>query len=147
MTEAFLDAVVDTILPGERAGSDVSPGASPLPPGTRAGVRLKPKDAAQEAVLQLIARHAGGEEAFTRASFSTRTAVLETVESESFDGFRALVSCLLQDYYEAPSVLAAMGWRESPAQPLGHDVPEADEATLRRLDKVRARAPLWRQSN
>jgi hypothetical protein len=147
MTNAFLDAVVDTILPGERARSDASPGASPLPPGTRAGLRLKPKDAAQEAVLQLIAGHAGGEEAFTRASFSTRTAVLETVESESFDGFRALVSSLLQDYYEAPSVLAAMGWREAPAQPLGHDVPEADETTLRRLDKVRARAPLWRQSN
>jgi hypothetical protein len=147
MTNAFLDAVVDTILPGERPGSDASSGASPLPPGTRAGVTLKPKDAAQEAVLQLIAQHAGGEEAFARASFSTRTTVLETVERKSFDGFRALVSSLLQDYYEAPSVLAAMGWREAPAQPLGHDVPEADEATLRRLDKVRARAPLWRQSN
>ena len=73
--------------------------------------------------------------------------MLEGVETESFQRFRALVSSLLQEYYEAPSVLAAMGWREGAAQPLGHEVAEADEATLGRLDKVRARGPLWRQSN
>lgn len=147
MTNAFLDAVADTILPGERAGPDAAPGVSPLPPATGAGITLKPKDAAQEAVLRLIAQRAGGEEAFMRASLSTRSTVLGAVETENFDAFRALVSSLLQDYYEAPSILAAMGWREGAAQPLGHEVPEADEATLRRLEKVRARGPLWRQSN
>jgi hypothetical protein len=144
MKNGFLEAVADTILPGERADPDAAPGASPLPPGSRAGVTLKRKDAAQGAVLQLIARRAGGEDAFTRASLSNRTTVLETVEHENFEGFRALVSSLLQEYYEAPTVLAAMGWREGAAQPLGHEVAEADEATLRRLDKVRARGPLWR---
>lgn len=144
MTKAFLDAIVDTILPGEHAGSDAAPGASPLPPGTQAGVVLSSKDVVQHGILRRIAECAGGEEAFARASFRERTALLETVERESFDAFRTLISSLLQDYYEAPSVLAAMGWREGAAQPLGHEVPEADEATLRSLDKVRARGPLWR---
>jgi hypothetical protein len=147
MKDGFLEAVADTLLPGEPAGSDVACGASPLPSATQAGVTLKPKDAAQKAVLRLIAQRAGGEDAFVRASLSSRTTVLEAVESESFEAFRALVSCLLQEYYEAPSVLAAMGWREGAAQPLGHHVPEADEATLRRLDKVRGRGSLWRQSD
>ena len=144
MTNAFLHAIVDTILPGEHAGSDPAPGTSPLPPGSQAGVILSPKDAAHQRVLGIIAERAGGEEAFTRASVPKRTELLEAVEKESFEAFRALASSLLQDYYEAPSVLAVMGWREGAAQPLGHEVPEADEATLRRLDKVRARAPLWR---
>jgi hypothetical protein len=108
---------------------------------------VRPKNAAEEAVLRLIAERAGGEDAFARASLPARTEVLEAVESECFNDFRALVTSLLQDYYEAPSVLAAMGWREGAAQPLGHAVPEADDATLARLDKVRARGPLWRQAD
>ena len=140
MMNAFLSAIVDTILPGEPPGS----GASPLPSGTQAGLVLRSMDHGQEAVLRLIAARAGGEEAFARASFAERTVVLETVEKESFDMFRALVSSLLQDYYETAGVLTAMGWREGPAQPLGHAVPQADAATIERLDKVRARGPIWR---
>ncbi|MBV9113509.1 MAG: hypothetical protein JOY67_11880 [Hyphomicrobiales bacterium] len=141
MMSAFLDAVVDTLLPGEHQASS---GASPLPSGTQAGVVLEAKSAEQDTILQMIAQRAGGEEAFARAPLSARTDVLASIEKESFDAFRTFVSNLLQDYYEAPSVLAAMGWREGAAQPLGHIVPEADEATLERLEKVRARGPLWR---
>ncbi|MBV9741563.1 MAG: hypothetical protein JOZ30_18120 [Hyphomicrobiales bacterium] len=144
MRNAFLEAVVDTILPGERAGPDATPDLLPLPPGSHAGVVLDPSYAAQQGVLRLIAERAGGEEAFARASFSKRTELLEQVERESFAPFRALVSALVQDYYEAPSVLVAMGWREGAAQPLGHDVPQADAGTLRCLDKVRRRGRLWR---
>ncbi len=147
MRDGFLDAVADTILPGEHPASHAASGVSPLPPATNAGITLQPRDPTQKAVLRLIAQRAGGEEAFASASVSTRIAVLEAVESESFEAFRALVSSLIQEYYESPSVLAAMGWREGAAQPLGHDVPEADEATLRRLDKVRARGPLWRRAD
>jgi hypothetical protein len=142
MMNAFLSAIVDTILPGENPGVSF---ASPLPSGTQAGLVLRPKDSGQEAVLRLVALRAGGEEAFARASFAERTVVLEAVEKESFEMFRALVSSLLQDYYETPAVLAAMGWRGGGAQPLGHAVPEADSATLQRLEKVRARGPIWRR--
>ncbi|MFI5011977.1 MAG: hypothetical protein ACHQAY_06490 [Hyphomicrobiales bacterium] len=143
MGEPFLSAVVDTILPGERAASGA---ASPLPSGTQAGLVLRPDDRRHAGVLRAIAMHGGGEEAFAGASPEERAAVLEAVEKESFEPFRALVLSLLRDYYETPTVLAAMGWRGGGAQPQGHEVPEADAATLRRLDKVRARGPIWRKA-
>ncbi|MBV9568842.1 MAG: hypothetical protein JO172_11955 [Hyphomicrobiales bacterium] len=141
MTNAFVDAVVDTILPGERQAPS---GACPLPSATQAGVVLETTNARNDALLHLIAQCAGGDEAFMRASLSARTHVLASVDKESSAAFRALVSDLLQDYYEAPGVLAAMGWPEGAVQPHGHIVAEADELTLARLEKVRARVPFWR---
>lgn len=142
MSEPFLSAVVDTILPGEREGHGA---AAALPSGTQAGLVLRPDDRRHAGVLRLIANRGGGEAAFAAASPEGRAAVLAAVEQESFEAFRALVATLLQDYYETPAVLAAMGWRGGGAQPQGHQVPQADAATLRRLDKVRARGPIWRE--
>jgi hypothetical protein len=142
MPEPFLLAIVDAILPGER---DAPGPADPLPCGTGAGLELRPDDQRHAAVLRLIAARGGGESAFASATLMQRAEVLAAVEQESFEAFRALVLSLLQDYYEAPKVIAAMGWRGGGAQPEGHAVPEADAATLKLLDGVRARGPIWRR--
>ena len=142
MRKAFLMAVVDTILPGE-TNSFVS--GTALPTGSKAGVALDTDNQRHAAVLRVIAENGGGEEAFVAAGATQRAAILSDVEKRNFDTFRALVTALLQDYYETPSVLAAMGWRTGGAQPLGHNVLEADEATLALLDRVRARGPIWRK--
>jgi hypothetical protein len=92
-----------------------------------------------------VATRAGGEEAFISASSAERKGVLQAVESECFEAFRALVALVLQDYYETPSVLAALGWRDGAPQPQGHTVTEADAATLRSLETIRARGPIWRR--
>jgi len=145
MSEPFLSAVIDAILPGERAGpDDASHATSLLPSGTQAGLELAADDRRHAAVLRLIAARGGGEAAFAAATPKERATVLAAVDQESSEAFRALVGTLLQDYYETPSVLAAMGWRDGGAQPQGHEVQEADAATLRRLDTVRARGPIWR---
>jgi hypothetical protein len=140
MRADFLAAVVDALLPGENA-----PRASALPSGTAAGVRLNAEDRGRAEVLSRIASRAGGEAAFVGASAARRTLMMREVEKQCFDAFRALVACLLEDYYEAPAVLAALGWRAAGAQPQGHAVEEADAVTLARLGKVRARRPFWRR--
>jgi hypothetical protein len=144
MSGDFLSAITDTILPGEPPRAD---GAAPLPRGTQAGLRLDRADPRHDPVLRLIARQAGDEAHFIAASPAERIAMLEAVEQQSFDALRALVASLLQDYYETPAVLAVLGWRSGGAQPQGHDVAEADEETLRRLDKMRGRAPFWRPAS
>jgi hypothetical protein len=143
MSDSFLSAVMDTILPGESERTD---GAAPLPRASEADVRLDRDDPRHDLVLRLVARQAGDETRFVGASPAERAAILRAVEQASFDAFRGLVSSLLQDYYETPAVLAVLGWRSGAAQPQGHEVPEANEETLRRLEKVRARAPFWRQA-
>jgi len=141
MTQDFLAAVIDTILPGEAS----APGSAlPLPSGTRAGLVRHADDRRRRAVLRLIAEVGGGESAFVSAPPARRGEILAAVETASFDAFRALVTALLQDYYESPAVLSALGWRIEPPQPQGHSVQQADEATLRLLDKVRGRGPIWR---
>ncbi|MBI3763213.1 MAG: gluconate 2-dehydrogenase subunit 3 family protein [Chloroflexi bacterium] len=123
MKPEFLSAVVDTLLPGDDA----------LPTGTNAGVTAKlvehlsstatrDRDA-YLAVLHAIAEKAGGEDVFALADEATRIAVIETVEKEMAGAFRSLTSLLLADYYEADSVLIAMGWRVEPPQPQGHSLP------------------------
>jgi hypothetical protein len=143
MSDSFLSAVMDAILPGESERAD---SAAPLPRAAEAGVTLNRNDPRHDLLLRLIARQAGDEAGFVAASPAERAAILQAVERESFDPFRALVSSLLQDYYETPGVLAVLGWRSGGAQPQGHDVAEADEETSRRLEKVRARAPFWRRA-
>jgi hypothetical protein len=138
---AFLAAIVDTILPGE---TNAAGAGSPLPSGSQAGVAPHAEDQPHKAVLRLIAETSGGEDRFAAASSAERAALLADVERRSFDAFRAFVTSLLQDYYETPAVLTAMGWRAGGAQPLGHEVPEADDATLALIERVRARGPIWR---
>jgi hypothetical protein len=142
MTPAFLSAFVDTLLPGDD-------GAPRLPSATDAGVATKlahhlvaGRDRlAHEVVLHAIANAARGDEAFVRADEAGRIAAVRRVEAEMRGPFQALVSVVLQDYYEAETVLVAMGWRADPPQPSGHVLSPFDESLL---EPVRRRARMWR---
>jgi hypothetical protein len=134
MTPEFLAAVIDTLLPGE----DV------LPSGTRAGLDPAAYVDSHRAVLGAIAARAGNDERFSRADESARTAALTAVERAMPDTFRALLIGTLSDYYEAPPVLTALGWRTDPPQPAGHAVPSFDNPTAEQLERVRQRIKLWR---
>jgi len=121
--------------------------------GLGAGVGI----AASKGVAQLAAWHAcrdgsgthvvpaGGEAAFVEASPASRAALMRGVEKEDAGAFRALVQAVLEDYYEAPPVLQALGWRGGGVQPDGNVVEEADAVTLARLDRQRTRRPFWRK--
>lgn len=131
MTAAFLAGVLDTLLPG----GDGQPAASEL------GIVVP----GHEEVLAAIAAAAGGPEAFLAATPAARAAVLRAVEAgPQAAAFRALSVAVAQEYYLADAVTVAMGWRLEPPQPAGHALPPTDAATWERLEKVRARAPLWR---
>ena len=142
MTPEFLSAVVDTLLPGDAA-------TPPLPSGTEVGIAEKlaehvvaSRDGARHAaVLHAIADAARGEDAFMRADAAGRISCVERVEAEMGEPFRALVSLLLQDYYETDAVLLAVGLRTEPPQPDGHVIAPFDETLL---DPVRRRGPMWR---
>ncbi len=136
MTPAFIAAVIDTLLPGAPAeGSHAT-----LPSGTAAGVTLA-AESADISLLQAIADQAGGREAFAAADETTRTLVLESIAAALPAAFQRFIQPLLMDYYEAPSVLAAMGWRREPPQPQGHALAPFDAALLA---NVRGRGKLWR---
>jgi hypothetical protein len=141
MTPEFLAAVIDTLLPGEEK---VPPGATPLPSGTQAGLDPAAFSNAHRAVFDAIAVRAGSCELFVRADEGARSAIVKTVERALPDAFRALLTTVLSDYYEAPPVLAALGWRSEPPQPAGHAIPTTDEPTVRRLARVTERGALWR---
>jgi hypothetical protein len=140
-TPEFLRAVLDTLLPGESADPPV-PAA--LPSGSAAGVDPATYAKAARPALEAILRAAGSTSAFAAASDADRIAMLRNVERELPGPFRTLLAPLLADYYESPAVIAAFGWRPDPPQPRGHTLPPADEATHRRLDRVRQRGKLWR---
>jgi hypothetical protein len=137
----FVNAVVDTLLPGDH-------GHPPLPTGTAAGVATKLEHlvtgrdrALCDIVLQAIASAAQGEDAFLRGDAAGRIVSVRRVEVDMPGPFRALVALVLRDYYEAEIVLVAMGWRAEPPQPLGHVLPPFDEALL---GPVRRRGRVWR---
>jgi hypothetical protein len=133
MTPEFLAAVIDTLLPGD----DV------LPSGTAAGVALAPQ-AAHESVLSAISLQAGGSDAFARAGERTRVGILQAIERANAEAFRALVVAALSDYYESGPILAAMGWRADPPQPIGHAMPALDNMAADRLECAQRRGRLWR---
>jgi len=141
MNPAFLAAVADTLLPGDAGGSD---GYPPLPPASAAGVDLASVANSHSAVFEAIAKQTSGVEAFANAAEAVRIAAVQTVERAMPDAFRAFLSALLADYYEAPAVLTAMGWRTDPPQPRGHAMPELSDAAFKRLGRVQARGKLWR---
>jgi hypothetical protein len=134
MTHAFLAAVIDALLPGDDA----------LPSGTQAGLVPAAHAGAHRAVFDAIAAETGGDEPFVRADESARTAAVRAVERALPDAFRALLVAVLSDYYEAPPVLTALGWRTDPPQPAGHALPSFDDPTSERLERVRQRTKLWR---
>ncbi len=140
MTPEFLAAAIDTLLPGERTAP---PGAMPLPSGTQADLDPAAYAGSHRAVFDAIAGQAGSCELFVRADESARDAILETVERVMPDAFRVLLVAVLSDYYEAPPVLAALGWRIDPPQPTGHALPMLDIPTAERLERARRRGKLW----
>jgi hypothetical protein len=127
MTE-FLDAVLDTLLPG----------VDDLPSGSRIG--LDP--AAHAEALRAIGAEAGSDAAFVAASPDTRAEILRRVETRP--EFQALAAAALTRYYQSEAVVTAMGWRLAPPQPTGHKVAATDAAIWERLEKVKARKRIWR---
>ena len=141
MTPACRAAILDAILPGETRGPD---GKAALPPASTLSAVTFPSDARASDLFQAIAAQAGGSEGFLALNAAGRARCLAEVERMDSAAFKAFITELLIAYYEAPPVLAAMGWRAAPPQPLGHDVPDLDEATERRLARIAAREPFWR---
>jgi hypothetical protein len=142
MTPEFLRAVIDTLIPGETSPSEA--GQPALPRGSTAAVDLAPHAETHRDVLRAIAERAGGEESFAAADEAARVGVLQSIERERPDPFRALVVQLLQDYYESDPVLVAMGWRTDPPQPRGHPMMPMDTPTRAALARVGQKAKLWR---
>jgi hypothetical protein len=137
---AFLDAVIDTLFPGEPSSSR----PKPLPMATAAGLAGVDYVMGHAGVLAAIAAAAGGAEAFVAAAPAARIELLEVVERQAFGPFRALVQAVLVDYHEAPTVLSAYGWRSEPPQPQGHVVAVGEAETAALLARVRARGSIWR---
>lgn len=125
---SFLDAVLDTLLPG----------VSGLPTGSRIGLDASPHADA----LRVISTEAGGEAAFVSASADARADILRRMETKPV--VQALVAAALMRYYQSDTVITAMGWRAAPPQPTGHKVAATDTATWERLEKVKARGRIWR---
>lgn len=133
---AFLDALLDTLLPGDGT----------LPRGGDVGVRIADAVAAHTGCVAAIARDAGGTQAFVKAAADRRVAVVAAAEARDAAAFRAFLMPLLLDYYGADAVMEALGWRAGPPQPRGHALPPTDAATWRLLDAVRARGKRWRDA-
>jgi hypothetical protein len=133
MTRVMMLAVLDTMLPGDD-------GQPPLAPASEAGLDLGTLEHLAEPVVAALADR----DAFLMAAPADRVAQLRIAELNAPDAFKALLAEALATYYEAPPVVAALGWRTAPPQPHGHDVAPNDETTWRGLEKVKARGQLWR---
>ncbi|WP_119301544.1 hypothetical protein [Dongia deserti] len=133
MTRTMLLAILDTMLPGDE-------GEPPLPPASEAGLDLTRLERLAEPVITALGENDG----FLAAAAADRVAKLRIVELNAPVAFKALLAEALAGYYEAPPVLAALGWRVAPPQPHGHDVAPNDEALFRTLEKVKSRGQLWR---
>ena len=131
MTDAFVRAVVDTLLPADGG----------LPSGTEAGVTRALADENVRRVLAAIAARSGGEASFVAADEPARVATLQAVEQAEGPAFERMIVLLLADYCEAESVLRAFGWRSDPPQPRGFDLPPFDETVL---TKAKQRGRVWR---
>ena len=133
MTRVLLLAMLDTMFPGDAD-------QPPLPAASEAGLDLGTLERLAEPVVAALADR----DAFLMASPADRVAQLRIAELNAPDAFKGLLAEALATYYEAPPVVAALGWRAAPPQPHGHDVAPNDEATWLALDKVKARGQLWR---
>ena len=133
MSRVLMLAILDTMLPGDA-------GQPPLPAASEAGLELETLERLAEPAVAALADHDG----FLMASPADRVAQLRIVELNVPDAFKSLLAEALATYYEAPPVVAVLGWRTAPPQPHGHDVAPNDDATWRSLEKVKARGQLWR---
>jgi hypothetical protein len=138
MSDTFLAAVVDALLPGGAlANSIVAPKASSI------GIATGLVEARHARVLAAIADLAGGEDAFCSGTEEFRIEVLKRAEAMHPQDFAALVTAVLTGYYEHPDVLTAFGWPARPPQPLGHTFAPIDEDLLA---PVKARGEIWRRT-
>jgi hypothetical protein len=137
MSEMFLSAVADTLLPGGVLANGVS-----APAASRLGIGWDAIAARQAPVLAAIAAAAEGEEAFCSGTEDFRTDTLKRIEQSHPQEFGALVAAVLTLYYEHPHVIVAFGWTPRPPQPLGHTLPPFDEELLA---PVKARGEIWRK--
>jgi hypothetical protein len=133
MTRVLLLAVLDTMLPGDA-------GQPPLPPASKAGLDL----GTLERLAQPVVAALPDRDAFLMAAPADRVAQLRIAELNAPEAFKALLAKALPAYYEAPPVVAALGWRTAPPQPHGHDIAPNDETIWHALDTVKARGQLWR---
>ena len=133
MGRVMLLAVLDTMFPGDT-------GQPALPAASQAELDLGKLARLAEPVIAALADR----DAFLMAAPADRVAQLRIAELNVPDAFKALLAEALATYYEAPPVIAALGWRAAPPQPHGHDVAPDDDATWRGLEKVKARGQLWR---
>jgi hypothetical protein len=133
MTYATLNAVLDTLLPGDR-------GNPPLPPASEAGLDLAKLARLAEPVIVAL----GDPDGFVAAAPAERVSRLRIAEVNVPAAFKALLAEAVASYYETPPVLAALGWRVAPPQPHGHNVAPNDDALVRMLEKVKSRGQLWR---
>jgi hypothetical protein len=133
MSRVLLLAMLDTMFPGDA-------GQPPLPAASEAGLDLGMLERLAEPVMAALADR----DAFLMAAPADRVALLRVVELNVPDAFKALLAEALATYYEAPPVVAALGWRTAPPQPHGHDVAPSDDALWRTLHKVKARGQLGR---
>jgi hypothetical protein len=123
----MLLAVLDTLLPGDA-------GDPPLPSASQALLDL---DTLERLAAPVIAALGDG---FLVAAPANRAMRLRAVEQAAPHAFKALLAEALAAYYESAPVLAALGWSAAPPQPHGYAVAPNDQATLRKLEKVTARA-------
>lgn len=133
MTRTMLLAILDTLFPGDE-------GEPPLPAASEAGLDL----AKLEQLAEPVAAALGDSGDFLMAAPADRVAKLRIVELNAPAAFKALLAEALATYYEAPRVLAALGWRIAPPQPHGHEVAPNDGDTFCNLEKVKSRGQLWR---
>ena len=133
MSRVMLLAVLDTMFPGDS-------GHPPLLAASEAGLDLGKLERLAEPVIAALSDR----DAFLTATPADRVAQLRIVELNVPDAFKALLAEALAAYYEAPPVVAALGWRVAPPQPHGHDVAPNDHASWHGLEKVKARGQLWR---
>ncbi|MGH6891697.1 MAG: hypothetical protein ACREEP_05515 [Dongiaceae bacterium] len=133
MTRAMLMAVLDALFPGDE-------GAPPLPSASKAALDLESLEPPAEPLVTAL----GDGDSFLNGSTVERVAKLRAVEQASPEPFKLFLSAALAAYYESAPVLAALGWRSAPPQPLGHSVEDTDPATWQSLEKVRRRGKLWR---
>lgn len=144
-TPEFLEAVVDTLLPGLPATTR----AAALPPASQVGVAQqlarhlathRDHDLLEEALTAII-DVAGDRQAFIMAQKDAATGILNQIEQTLPLAFQALLFVVSADYYEAAAVLQAFGWPTSPPQPQGYSLPPFNEALLQ---PVKKRPSLWR---
>jgi hypothetical protein len=139
LSPGFLDAVIDAICPGLDGGR-------PVPSATAAGLSREIYALPHTVVLAAIAGAAGGEAAFQALPPQARAEVLARVEAADATAFRALVQAVIADFYEAPAVLAAFGWRSDPPQPRGRTLEPMDDGLDTLIARVTARGPVWRKA-